>query len=81
VGATRGSTWEIVTRRGTHRRGSGIGALPFYADPFWPMAGPADSRGRCAPLAVRPQVRECAGVSGPHERARVGLSGGCVAGV
>jgi hypothetical protein len=76
------SSWEIATRRGTRRRGRGAGALLFSADPFWLLAGPAVSRGRCAPLAVRLHVCECAGTSAPrglHRRARVGLSGRRVA--
>jgi hypothetical protein len=34
VVATRGSTWETATQRGTHRTGSSAGALSFSASPF-----------------------------------------------
>jgi hypothetical protein len=53
----------------------GAGVLPFFADLFWLSSSLVDSRGRCAPLAVRLHVRMCVGVSashGPHGRARAG---------
>jgi hypothetical protein len=72
VGGTRGSAWVTATQRGAIAE---VGALPFFADPFWPLAALANSQGRRASFAVRPHVRECAGASAPrwpHERARGG---------
>lgn len=43
---------RAATRHGTHHRGRSAGVLSFSTNLFWPLAGLADSRARCAPLAV-----------------------------